>query len=173
MIFGGWISWWHSSLQIIPPGNRHQVALQQVSLETSGEFTCQITQDRPPFKFVQESGHMTVVALPDRFPVISGLKKSRVNYRLGDRVRLNCTCHDTHPPATMTWYINDEPVSFKNSWLHIPDLDTVWFFIAGERVLFGLLPANSHGEKWWCWDWGSIECDSWSWLYCGATSLPA
>ena len=95
--------------QIIPPGNLHQMALQEVQLSTSGKYSCQITLDAPPFQFVSRSGNMTVISIPERFPVISG-NKGHQNYRLGERVQLNCTCYDTHPPATLKWFINDRQV---------------------------------------------------------------
>ena len=95
--------------QIIPPYNLHQMALQEVQLSTSGKYTCQITLDAPPFEFTSRSGYMTVISIPERFPVISG-NKGHQNYRLGERVQLNCTCFDTHPPATLKWFINDHQV---------------------------------------------------------------
>ena len=52
---------------------------------------------------------MTVISIPERFPVISG-NKGHQNYRLGERVQLNCTCYDTHPPANLRWFINDRQV---------------------------------------------------------------
>ena len=96
--------------QIIPPYNLHQMALQEVQLSTSGKYTCQITLDAPPFEFTSRSGYMTVISIPERFPVISG-NKGHQNYRLGERVQLNCTCFDTHPPATLKWFINDHQVT--------------------------------------------------------------
>ena len=85
------------------------MALQDVQLSTSGTYTCQITLDAPPFHFTSRSGNMTVISIPERFPVISG-NKGHQNYRLGERVQLNCTCYDTHPPATLKWFINDRQV---------------------------------------------------------------
>ena len=88
------------------------MALQEVQLSTSGKYTCQITLDAPPFEFTSRSGYMTVISIPERFPVISG-NKGHQNYRLGERVQLNCTCFDTHPPATLKWFINDHQVKCK------------------------------------------------------------
>ena len=88
------------------------MALQEVQLSTSGKYTCQITLDAPPFQFTSMSGNMTVISIPERFPVISG-NKGHQNYRLGERVQLNCTCFDTHPPANLRWFINDRQVFFK------------------------------------------------------------
>lgn len=94
--------------KIISPGV-HQIALQEVELTTSGHFVCQITMDSPPFEFVEAGGQLTVISLPERFPVISG-NKGHHHYALGDRVSLNCTCYDTFPAANIRWFINGKEV---------------------------------------------------------------
>lgn len=93
--------------KIVAPG-MHQVALIEVELATSGYYMCQITMDAPPFEFVERGNTLTVISLPERFPVISG-NKGQV-YQLGDWVHLNCTCYDSYPPATLRWFINGEEV---------------------------------------------------------------
>ena len=87
----------------------HQMALQEVELTTSGQYVCQITMDSPPFEFVEDGGRLTVISLPERFPVISGNKGQ--TYTLGDWVDLNCTCYDTYPAATVRWFINGKEVN--------------------------------------------------------------
>ena len=94
--------------QIISPGV-HQMALQEVELTTSGRFMCQITMDSPPFEFVEDGGRLTVISLPERFPVISGNKGQ--TYTLGDWVDLNCTCFETYPAASIRWFINGKEVN--------------------------------------------------------------
>ena len=96
-------------LQIIS-GGEHQMALQEVELSTSGHFVCQITMDSPPFEFVEAGGVLTVISLPERFPVISGNKGH--HYGPGDRVTLNCTCYDTFPAANIRWFINGREVIY-------------------------------------------------------------
>ena len=98
-----------SVLQIIS-GGEHQMALQEVELSTSGHFVCQITMDSPPFEFVEAGGVLTVISLPERFPVISGNKGH--HYGPGDRVTLNCTCYDTFPAANIRWFINGREVIY-------------------------------------------------------------
>ena len=98
--------------QIISPG-MHQMALQEVELTTTGHFVCQITMDSPPFEFVEDGGRLTVISLPERFPVISGNKGH--SYNLGDWVDLNCTCYDTFPAAYIRWFINGKEVSERVS----------------------------------------------------------
>ena len=92
----------------------HQIALQEVELTTSGQFVCQITMDSPPFEFVEAGGQLTVISLPERFPVISG-NKGHHHYALGDWVTLNCTCYDTFPAANIRWFINGKEVIYMES----------------------------------------------------------
>ena len=99
--------------QIISPG-MHQIALQEVELTTSGRLVCQITMDSPPFEFVEAGGQLTVISLPERFPVISG-NKGHHHYALGDWVTLNCTCYDTFPAANIRWFINGKEVGTFHS----------------------------------------------------------
>ena len=89
----------------------HQMALQEVELTTSGQYVCQITMDSPPFEFVEDGGRLTVISLPERFPVISGNKGQ--TYTLGDWVDLNCTCYDTYPAASVRWFINGKEVNIS------------------------------------------------------------
>jgi hypothetical protein len=48
--------------------------------------------------------------LPDSGPVISG---GLQNYRLGDRLELNCTSPKTYPPTTLKWLLNGREVNIK------------------------------------------------------------
>lgn len=47
------------------------------------------------------------LALPNNDPTIHGLKPY---YIMGDVVAANCTSDASYPPATLTWFINDEKV---------------------------------------------------------------
>lgn len=46
-------------------------------------------------------------ALPNHDPLIQGL---RPYYIMGDVVAANCTSDASHPPANLTWFINDKKV---------------------------------------------------------------
>jgi len=67
--------------------------------------------DSPPFEFLELGNHLTVISLPERFPVISGHRGQ--DYRLGDWVHLNCTCYDSYPAATLKWFVNGNEVRFS------------------------------------------------------------
>lgn len=50
-------------------------------------------------------------ALPKHDPIITGLKHF---YEFGELVSANCTSDMSSPPASITWYLNDEKASFTN-----------------------------------------------------------
>ena len=51
---------------------------------------------------------MSILALPTAGPRISG---GSPLYRLGDRVRVNCTSDSSHPAPDLKWFINGKLVS--------------------------------------------------------------
>ena len=113
------------------------MALQEVELTTSGRFMCQITMDSPPFEFVEDGGRLTVISLPERFPVISGNKGQ--TYTLGDWVDLNCTCFETYPAASIRWFINGKEV---NSYI-------ILVLLNGQNLWARADSGNAHQEKGW------------------------
>ena len=86
----------------------HLLVLQTVNQEQSGEYRCQVTMDTPPFQFIQSSTHLTVMVLPERHPVISGIK--RTPYLPGDKITINCTSSPSFPSARLSWLLNQRPV---------------------------------------------------------------
>ena len=128
--------------QIISPGV-HQMALQEVELTTSGRFMCQITMDSPPFEFVEDGGRLTVISLPERFPVISGNKGQ--TYTLGDWVDLNCTCFETYPAASIRWFINGKEVNTYNKSMYVCSN-----YRGSSHNMFLLWPEKSRVVWNWC-----------------------
>ena len=47
--------------------------------------------------------------LPDEKPRITGIKEK---YQIGERLEALCTSWQSHPPANLTWWINEEKVFF-------------------------------------------------------------
>ena len=120
------------------------MALQEISLDSTGRYACQVTLDAPPFLFVAKSGHMTVISLPERIPVISGLPKLKPNFNIGDRVNINCSCHNTFPPANLHWFINNKQVLLSQS--------AKGFVVKSQFSSEFRFPASSLQEKilFWC-----------------------
>ena len=54
--------------------SEHLLVLQSVSRAQSGEYKCQITMDTPPFQFIQSAAYLSIMVLPERHPVISGMR---------------------------------------------------------------------------------------------------
>lgn len=84
------------------------VSLDNLSSKSSGVYRCEISADAPSFGIVYSDQKMRVVALPNHDPSIQGL---RTYYIMGDIVAANCTSDASYPPATLTWFINDEKVT--------------------------------------------------------------
>ncbi|KAK8740164.1 hypothetical protein OTU49_003070 [Cherax quadricarinatus] len=84
---------------------RGKVRIQGVTLAAAGVFRCEVSAEAPSFHTESDVSTMTVVDLPDEEPVISG---ARASYQLHEDVILNCSSPRSQPPATLTFYINDE-----------------------------------------------------------------
>ena len=75
-----------------------------------------MTLDEPPFHFLSASSSLTVMVLPERLPVISGLSTkpdhhpSHLGYLPGDKLAINCTAGPSHPGASLTWLVNRRKV---------------------------------------------------------------
>ncbi|CAG9785551.1 unnamed protein product [Diatraea saccharalis] len=86
--------------------NGANVTLHPAVLETGGRYRCEVSGERPLFPTVSDHADMTIVALPDHGPTITG---SRLRYQIGDRVQVNCTSGRSRPATRLAWYINGEP----------------------------------------------------------------
>ena len=47
------------------------------------------------------------IDLPDEKPRITGIKEK---YQIGETLEALCTSWQSHPPANLTWFINEEKV---------------------------------------------------------------
>lgn len=79
------------------------VSLRNVNLGSTGRYRCEVSAEAPLFNTVSQSKRMQVVALPTAGPRISG---GSPLYRLGDRVRVNCTSDSSHPAPDLKWFVN-------------------------------------------------------------------
>jgi len=67
-------------------------------------FSCEVVADKTFLTLIKEA-HMQVVDLPDEKPRITGIKEK---YQIGERLEALCTSWQSHPPANLTWWINEE-----------------------------------------------------------------
>lgn len=84
------------------------IQLENLSQRSSGAYRCEVSGDAPEFKLISKTANMTVAALPQHDPFINGMTQS---YRFGDFFVANCTSDWSSPPATLSWYINDNLAS--------------------------------------------------------------
>lgn len=85
----------------------HQVVLQEVNLNSTGRYMCQITESRPPFHTEQRERDLTVIIRPEAPPQIQGLQPE---YALHETVDVMCTSARAFPAAKLDFFVNDEPV---------------------------------------------------------------
>ncbi|XP_050718968.1 uncharacterized protein LOC126999886 [Eriocheir sinensis] len=100
-----------------PNSTEFKVSLKDVSLSSSGMFTCEVISDEN-FETFRESANMTVIDPPDhiagnRGPEIrvSGWGGSGpVEVQEGQRVKADCVARGANPPVHLIWYINDTEI---------------------------------------------------------------
>ncbi|XP_071521639.1 uncharacterized protein [Panulirus ornatus] len=99
--------------------HRGRVRIQDVRLGAAGVFRCEVSAEAPAFHTESRVATMTVVDLPDEKPKITGVQES---YRIHEEVSLNCSSAHSQPPASLTFYVNDEQAD--STWLvHYPPLE--------------------------------------------------
>ncbi|KAK4301729.1 hypothetical protein Pmani_026141 [Petrolisthes manimaculis] len=85
---------------------RGRVRIHDVKLGATGVFRCEVSAEAPSFHTESAVATMTVLDLPDEKPRITGV---RAAYQMHEDVRLNCSSPHSQPPATLAFYVNDEP----------------------------------------------------------------
>eukprot|EP00090_Calanus_glacialis_P022022 TRINITY_DN33973_c0_g1_i1.p1 TRINITY_DN33973_c0_g1~~TRINITY_DN33973_c0_g1_i1.p1 ORF type:complete len:330 (-),score=19.64 TRINITY_DN33973_c0_g1_i1:402-1391(-) len=78
--------------------------LRNVNFHNSGQYSCEVVADKT-FLTLIKAAHMQVVDLPDEKPRITGIKEK---YQIGETMEALCTSWQSHPPANLTWFINEE-----------------------------------------------------------------
>ncbi|KAF2896384.1 hypothetical protein ILUMI_09791, partial [Ignelater luminosus] len=84
--------------------DEHQVVLQNVDFNLSGNFTCEVSTDGPNFLTAMVSRNMSVVVLPKYPPTLT---TERGDYGIGDTIRANCTSAASKPAATLIFSLNN------------------------------------------------------------------
>ncbi|XP_059482040.1 uncharacterized protein LOC132200535 [Neocloeon triangulifer] len=85
----------------------NKVRLVDVGFNLSGNYSCEVSADAPSFSTAFVSQYITVVALPEKRPLLTA---ERPDYEVGDLLRANCSSGPSRPPANLTFYVNDMPV---------------------------------------------------------------
>ena len=71
--------------------------------------------------------------LPDEKPRITGIKEK---YQIGERLEALCTSWQSHPPANLTWWINEEKVMVMMMMMEA--LCTSWQSQPPPNLVYGL-----------------------------------
>ncbi|XP_069358699.1 uncharacterized protein [Maniola hyperantus] len=77
-------------------------------------YSCEISTEGPKFQIARQTKHMTVVAMPDKDPIIIGAPKL---VKPGEQILLNCTTDYSLPASDINWYIDNEPAKTE-PWQH-------------------------------------------------------
>ncbi|GFS42401.1 c2-set_2 domain-containing protein [Nephila pilipes] len=85
------------------------VFLRNLSMESFGNYTCQVSTDKPYFRCVQTTRQLEVVVPPSDGPI---LMEEKSDYELGDNVSILCNSGRSKPAPELKWYINDQLVRF-------------------------------------------------------------
>ena len=86
------------------------VTLSPLSLDTTGRYRCEVSEEGPMFATDSAYGDLLVVVVPQEGPKLIG---ARSRYFLGENISINCTSSPTLPPANLTFYINQKLVSIN------------------------------------------------------------
>ncbi|XP_055850741.1 uncharacterized protein LOC129915280 [Episyrphus balteatus] len=82
-----------------------RIELGALGKKSSGVYRCEVSGDAPHFKLTTKAANMTVAALPQNNPLISGFHPM---YHFDEFVTANCSSDYSSPPAILSWYINGE-----------------------------------------------------------------
>ncbi|XP_066948981.1 junctional adhesion molecule 2A-like [Macrobrachium rosenbergii] len=82
------------------------VRITNVSQTATGPFHCEVSADGPTFHTASEQANLTVVDTPDEEPEIQGVES---HYSSGDWIDINCTSRRSHPPAQLSFTVNNQP----------------------------------------------------------------
>ncbi|XP_037092893.1 uncharacterized protein LOC119112718 [Pollicipes pollicipes] len=92
---------------ILDKSTDSEVALDKIGDQAAGTYKCEISCEGPHFWTAYRERNVSVAALPERQPEIWGHQHS---YRPGEDVSINCTAHNSSPPAHVNWFVNGEQV---------------------------------------------------------------
>lgn len=109
---------------------QHRLVLQDVDLNTTGEYRCQITLSGPPFHTAQSDRQLTVIIRPEGDPQIHGLRPS---YNSEESIEVTCTSKRSFPAANLQFLINDEPASEEDVVRYPIELDKKSLGIVGPN----------------------------------------
>ncbi|XP_076548546.1 uncharacterized protein LOC143306091 [Osmia lignaria lignaria] len=89
--------------------NEKSIRLNDLEARSSGQYKCEVSTEAPSFATIYQTANLTVIALPERGPEITGLSSY---YTIGDNVTANCTVWPSIPKAVVIrWLVNGKPIA--------------------------------------------------------------
>jgi hypothetical protein len=93
-----------AGLNVDSYSSKTHIIVKNVSLETSGNYKCEVSGGGPRYPTAVLNSQVVVVELPKSGPSISGVQ---ARYTLGDEVSATCWSAYSHPEPVFKWWIND------------------------------------------------------------------
>ncbi|XP_024943208.1 hemicentin-1 isoform X2 [Cephus cinctus] len=100
--------------------SENSIRLTQLTLNTSGQYKCEVSTEGPSFDTTYRTANLTVIAVPERGPEITGLAS---HYAVGENVTANCTAWPSVPKAKIYWTVNDDLTQLLGSAMYSWDTD--------------------------------------------------
>ncbi|XP_014255720.2 uncharacterized protein LOC106670153 [Cimex lectularius] len=81
----------------------HKLVLVNLTGNATGSYKCEVSTEGPSFETVYEVANLTVLAFPDRDPVVT---TDKYIYGLGEYIFANCTSGSSFPATSLKWFLN-------------------------------------------------------------------
>ncbi|GFV51957.1 uncharacterized protein TNCV_1323101 [Trichonephila clavipes] len=104
---------------MVTKSDKSTVYLRELSMDSFGNYTCQVSTDKPYFRCVQTTRHLEVVVPPSDGPVLT---EEKSDYEVGDNVSIWCISGKSKPAPDLKWYINDQlerKLSLHEPFIHL------------------------------------------------------
>ncbi|XP_046388656.1 uncharacterized protein LOC124157724 [Ischnura elegans] len=88
--------------------NERHITLRKLDLDACGVYSCEVSMETPIYTKPSNEILLTVIQPQTSDPEIWGRKTS---YLVGEKLEINCTSSPSHPPAHITWLVNERQVS--------------------------------------------------------------
>ncbi|XP_068632682.1 uncharacterized protein [Battus philenor] len=101
-----------------------RMTIRAATRVANGQYTCEVSADAPSFQTARLHAHMYVVDIPSSGPEVLGLN---LFYRVGMKLKVECGCYNSQPPANLTFAINNELAHDQHVWHRVsPANGSLW-----------------------------------------------
>ncbi|XKL67164.1 hypothetical protein PGB90_010584 [Kerria lacca] len=95
--------------KIISESDNKSVTLRSVQRQLTGYYECEVSADAPLFDTDIKKMLIIVTEKPETSPFIN---VEKTKYSEGDIIKANCTSYKGYPAANLTWFINNQEVTY-------------------------------------------------------------